>query len=275
MLLLTALPTPRGRGSDVLRINGSTTVNLPVAEAAEILRRERGLRIVIDTQGGSAGGIAMLGDGHAHVGMSSKPVTDTDRARFPQVRFHETVIGVDAVALVVSRDVWDGGVRSLTRDQARGIYEGTFRNWHPLGGPDRRIAFFNKEPGRGTWEVFVHWLYDDARHAPPVSFPEVGGNEEARAKVASTRGAIAPLSASWTDHATTFPLGLRLDADTVVHPSPADLSAGRYPLSRSLYLLTDGEPSGAASELIQLLLSDRGQVIVRRHGYQPALPPAH
>ncbi len=46
-----------------------------------------------------------------------------------------------------------------------------------MGGPAQRIAFFNKEPGRGTWEVFVHWAYGNPKAAPQVSFPEVGGNE--------------------------------------------------------------------------------------------------
>jgi len=165
-----------------LKINGSTTVNLPVAEAAEILRAESGMEILVDTQGGSSGGISMLGDGLVHLGMSSKHVSEEDRAKFPLCDFREIHIGEDAVAMIVSKDVWEGGVRALTREQMAGIYEGRIRNWKDLGGPDRRIAFFNKEPGRGTWEVFAHWLYGDAKKAPPVSFPEVGGNEETRNK---------------------------------------------------------------------------------------------
>ncbi|NOX99939.1 MAG: hypothetical protein GXP30_09450, partial [Verrucomicrobia bacterium] len=64
MLLLAvvfALVNGSARG-DVLKINGSTTVNPPAAEAAEILRAEKGMQIQIDTQGGSSGGISMLGD---------------------------------------------------------------------------------------------------------------------------------------------------------------------------------------------------------------------
>ena len=46
-----------------LKVNGSTTVNLPVAEAAEIIRAEHNIEIMMDTQGGSSGGISMLGEG--------------------------------------------------------------------------------------------------------------------------------------------------------------------------------------------------------------------
>ena len=146
-----------------LRINGSTTVNLPVAEAAEILRAEEKLAIQVDTQGGSSGGISMLAEGLVEVGMSSRHVTDADRAKFPKCDFREIRIGEDAVALVVSKSVWDNGVRALTKAQARAIYEGRITNWKDVGGAKaQRIVFFNKEPGRGTWEVFVHWAYGGA-----------------------------------------------------------------------------------------------------------------
>ena len=85
-------------GAQVLKINGSTTVNLPAAEAAENLRAEKKMQIQVDTQGGSAGGISMLGDGLVQVGMASKHVSDDDRAKYPQVEFREIHVGEDAVA---------------------------------------------------------------------------------------------------------------------------------------------------------------------------------
>ena len=261
------LSTSLGSVAAPLRINGSTTVNLPVAEAAEILRSEQKLQITVDTQGGSSGGISMLGDGQIEIGMSSKHVSPEDRAKFPKVKFKETHIGEDAVALIVSKDVWEGGVKGLTKQQARDLYESKITNWKQLGGPDRRIAFFNKEPGRGTWEVFAHWLYGDSKRAPRVNFPEVGGNEETRNKVASTRGAISQLSASWADGKTVFALGILSDSGAPILPTPANIAKQSYPMSRPLFVLTNGEPTGPAKVLIDFLLGTRGQELVRKHGY--------
>jgi phosphate transport system substrate-binding protein len=169
-----------------LKINGSTTVNLPVAEAAEILRAEKKMGIQVDTQGGSSGGISMLGDGQVEIGMISKQVSAEDRKKYPQCAFKEIQIGEDAVALIVSKDVWDNGVRALTKQQAKDIYESKITNWKDVGdAKSQRIAFFNKEPGRGTWEVFAHWAYGNSEATPQVSFPEVGGNEETRNKWAA------------------------------------------------------------------------------------------
>ena len=262
-VFLAALPA----SAATLRINGSTTVNLCVAEAAEILRAEKKMDIQVDTQGGSSGGISALGDGLVQIGMSSKHLNDADRAKYPKVNFKEIHIGEDAVALVVSRDVWEGGVRALTKRQVRDIYEGRVKNWKQIGGPDRRIVFFNKEPGRGTWEVFAHWLYGEPKKAPPVSFPEVGGNEETRNKVASTKGAVSQLSSSWADRKTVFALALKSDMGEGIEPTPANIATHKYPMSRPLFLITNGEPRDEARVFVEFILSERGQSLVKKHGY--------
>ena len=263
-LLVASFFTAR---AETLKINGSTTVNLPVAEAAENLRAEKKMDIQVDTQGGSSGGISMLGDGLVQVGMASKHVSADDRAKFPKVTFNEIHIGEDAVALIVSKDVWDGGVHALTKQQAQDVYEGRITNWKDVGGGAQKIVFFNKEPGRGTWEVFAHWAYGDPKKAPQVSLPEVGGNEETRNKVGSTRGAISQLSSAWADGKKVFALGLKGDDGNVVLPTNENIATHAYPMSRPLFVLTNGEPSGDAKVLVDYLLAPAGQALVRKHGY--------
>jgi phosphate transport system substrate-binding protein len=250
-----------------LRVTGSTTVNPVVSRAAEILRHERGLEIVVDTQGGSSGGIAALAEGRADVAMSSRPIDDRDRERYPQADFRPVRIGTDAVAIVVARDVWEGGVRSLSRSAMQAIYEERVLEWSELGGPPEPIVLFDKEPGRGTWEVFADWLYGDADEAPLVAHLEVGSNEEGRTKVASTPGGVTQLSAAWADGKTVFALGLERGDGSVVEPTPAAIASGTYPISRPLLVATDGEPTGAARELIDFLLGPRGQELLRESGY--------
>ena len=261
---LLALPASSAAG---LRVNGSTTVNPVVVEAAEALRADEGSEITVDTAGGSSGGIAAVAEGRAEIGMASRPLTEEDRRRFPGVDFRSVTVGLDALALVVSRDVWEGGVRSVSPDEIRALYEGRIADWSELGGPDRRVVFFDKEPGRGTWEVFARWLYGDLAKVPLVSLPTVGSNEEARSKVARTRGAITQLSAAWADGVETFALALELGDGRTVTPTPEAVADGSYPLGRPLLIVTDGPPSPEATRLIDLLLSSRGREIVARHGF--------
>ncbi len=268
-LLIAAIPSLSV--AETLRVIGSTTVNPVVAEAAEVLREEAGLTIRVDTAGGSSGGIHALGAGRSDIAMSSRPITEADRERYPSVRFDSHRAGEDALALIVSHDVWQGGVRAIDREQMQAIYERKTTNWKSLGGPDRRIAFFNKEPGRGSWEVFADWLYGKAENSPPVAHPEVGANEEARTKVAATRGAVSQLSASWVDGETIHALAITGDDGQPVEPTHEHITDGSYPLNRTLWLITDGPPQGAAKRLIDFIQSPRGHEIVKKHGYLPPM----
>lgn len=263
----TLLATP---AMAALEVNGSSTVTPVIAEAAEVLHARTGIDILVDPAGGSSGGIGALGDGRADVAMSSRPLHRADFEKFPSAHFEATTIGFDAVALVVSKDVWEGGVRHLSRAQARAIYEGTIKRWSEVGGPDRRIVFFNKEPGRGTWSMFAAWAYGKAEDAPLVAHPEVGSNQETRSKVAGTRGAISQLSASWADGETVFALAIERQDGEVVAPTLETIAAGRYPLRRPLLLITRGAPAGDARTLVDFLLGVDGQALVEKHGYMPS-----
>ncbi len=267
LALAVLLPGCAGGADDsTLRISGSTTVNPVAADAATALRERQDLAITVDTQGGSAGGLAQLCSGEIDIAMSSKPVAASDRERFPDCAYTPTRIGEDAVGIIVRREVYDGGVRSLTRDQVRGIVEARVTNWSQVGGPDLEIFVYDKEPGRGTREVLDQYLYGDAAAPPPPDsnrFAVVGGNEETRAKLLSTPGSVGPLS-------TTFIEGhpqLAAVALEGVAATPDTIASGEYPMSRPLFLVTDGPARGAAKTFVDYVVSDAGQRSVAEHGY--------
>ena len=160
--------------------------------------------------------MAALGERRAEIAMVSRPLIDEDHVKYPKARF-----GARGSASTASR--WSsratsgrGGSRRSTKAQVRGLYEGKVKNWKEIGGPDRRVVFFNKEAGRGTWEVFAHWLYGDPKKAPLVSLPEVGANEEGRSKVTATPGSISQLSAAWADGQRIFAMGIKRDDGKVL-----------------------------------------------------------
>jgi phosphate transport system substrate-binding protein len=64
-----------------------------------------------------------------------------------------------------------------------------------------------------------------------------------------------------------FALGLKGDDGNVVLPTNENIASHAYPMSRPLFVLTDGEPSGEAKVLVDYMLSSAGQALVRKHGY--------
>lgn len=266
IVVLGACSGSAGGSTSALRVSGSTTVNPVAADVAEVLRAD-GFEITVDTQGGSAGGLAQLAAGQIDIAMSSKPIGDDDRAAHPDTDYTPTRIGADAVGVVVTREVYDGGVTSLTREQAAAIFEGEIENWQEIGGPDLEVFVFDKEPGRGTREVLDTYLYGLDGEAPPppdnARFSIVGGNEESRGKLSSTPGAVGPLSTAFVADSEDL-VAVALDG---IEPTSDAIATGEYPMSRPLFLVTDGEPVGDAARFIDYVLSPAGQEIVTFHGY--------
>jgi phosphate transport system substrate-binding protein len=224
------------------------------------------MKITVDAQGGSAGGISQLGQGQVEIAMSSKPIADDDRKAFPSTDFVSTQIGSDAVGIIIRREIYDGGVRNLTKSQVTALFEGRIRSWKELGGPDVEVFVYDKEPGRGTREVIDKYLYGTGKAPPPPqsnNFAVVGGNEEGRSKVLSTPGGVTPLSTSFiTGYA-------KLAAVSVdgIEPTPAHIVDQTYPMYRPLYLVTNGPPTGNAKTFVDYVVSDEGQKLVTKHGY--------
>ncbi|MGQ0576034.1 MAG: PstS family phosphate ABC transporter substrate-binding protein [Pseudonocardia sp.] len=257
---------PDAAAAGPLKVSGSTTVNPVAADAAAVLRERTGQEITVDTQGGSAGGLAQLCAGEIQLAMSSKPVADSDRQKFPDCDYRPTQIGSDAVGIIVRRDVYDGGVRALTAAQARDLFEGRVQNWSAIGGPDLPVFVYDKEPGRGTREQLDKFLYGTAAAPPPPdvdNFAIVGGNEETRTKMLSTPGSVGPLSTSFV---VGYPELVAVAIDGV-EPTPATIAEGTYPMARPLYLVTDGPAQGRAAEFVDFVLGAEGQQLVTRHGY--------
>ncbi|MGV4891437.1 phosphate ABC transporter substrate-binding protein [Streptomyces viridosporus] len=255
-----------GAGKDgALQVSGSTTVAPVAADAAEALKAD-GLDITVATQGGSAGGISQLAAGQINVALSSKPLADEDKAANPNTDFVPTQIGADAVGVIVTKDVADAGVKNLTADQVRDLFEGKIANWSEVGGPDLDVFVYDKEPGRGTREVLDKYIYGDEKAPPPPesgNFAIVGGNLETRNKLESTPGAVAPLSTSFVEGRDGL-AAVTLDG---IEPSPENIASGKYPMARPLYLITDGKPEGSAKKFVDYLLSSKGQKLMTKHGY--------
>ncbi len=251
--------------TSTLQASGSTTVAPVASDAAEALK-SRGLKITVATQGGSAGGISQLAAKQIQVALSSKPLSDEDRKTNPNTDFVTTQIGADAVGIIITKEVADGGVKSLTKDQVKGLFEGTITNWSQVGGPDLKVFVYDKEPGRGTREVLDKFVYGKGKPPlPPQSdnYAVVGGNLETRNKLESTRGSVAPLSTGFIEGRDGL-VAVPLDG---VAPTLENVASSKYPMTRPLFMITDGQPKGSVKEYIDYLISPEGQKLLPVHGY--------
>ncbi len=265
LALLVVLPLA-GLATEQVRVAGSTTVLPIVAEAAKHYRQlHPELRLTV-SGGGSGVGVASVGQGLVEIGMASRELTPQEKQRL-QGRVKQVAVARDAVAVAVSKAVYEGGVTRLSLAQIAAVYRGEITNWKELGGPDARILVIDKEPSRGTRHVFAKVVLGDARARAPGATIIAGSNNEEQAAIANSDQAIGMLSHAWLNDAVrAVAVG---EADDAVLPTLAHVADGRYPIQRELNILVPVRGDAAIEGFVDFLLSDVGQEIVQRVGYLP------
>ncbi len=271
VMLLPGAPGPAdavAAEKTIIRVAGSTTV-LPVAAKAaeEFMALHPGVRITVNP-GGSGVGVKSVGRGLADIGMVSREITEKERGYFSGVDFRVLVFARDAVACVVSSEVYDNGVKSLSKEQIRAIYSGDITNWKDVGGPDREILVIDKEAHRGTRHVFMGYVFGDRLAAAHGARIISGSNNEEQTRVAMSGSAIGMLSVAWTNDDVKG-LGIR-EGGRVIEPTIENIRNGAYPISRALTFVTNGPPRGAVKDFLDFVMSPAGTRIIRESGYVPA-----
>ncbi|MEK7238558.1 MAG: phosphate ABC transporter substrate-binding protein [Nitrospirota bacterium] len=250
-----------------IKVAGSTTVLPAISNGAESFMRAYPDVIITINAGGSGVGITSVANGLADIGMASRDISGEEKKNFPHVDFRVYAIGKDAVACVVSSEIYNAGIMSLSKETIRNIYLGKIKNWKEIGGPDKDILVIDKEFHRGTRHVFMEYIFGDENAKAPGADIVTGSNNEEQTKLGQSDSAIGMLSYAWINK-DVVGIGIAVDGK-VIEPIIENIKNGSYPIVRNLLLVTRGEPSGAVKEFIDFILSQRGQRIVEEAGYVP------
>lgn len=252
----------------IIRIVGASTVILPVKDATDALKKEQGITLqIFPVMSTNVDKIRALGENQADVALIARPLTAADRAPYPEIDFNEIQFGDEAAALAVSRDVWDAGVRSITRDQAKGIYEGKIKNWKEIGGPDMIIVGFTPDKARGIWACYVQWLYDDPTLIQDNDFPQTKSDDDAKSYLESSSGSVTPVSMLYAATNKLHVLAIKNDDGKLIQPTIAAIADHSYPLARPLIMVVKGRPLGFAWAFVQFMTGDSGQAFVHKYNY--------
>jgi phosphate transport system substrate-binding protein len=263
-IITTLLMYSSAQAGETLHVAGSTTVMPVVSDAATAYHRVHPGTTITVSGGGSGVGIASIIQGTAQIGMASRETTPEEQARLDG-QADNIVIARDAVAVVVSKAVYLGGITHLSLAQIADIYRGKITNWKQLGGPDARILAIDKEASRGTRHVFAEAVLGSAHARAPGASLIAGSNNEEQTIVARSNQAIGMLSNAWLNDRVR---GIAIDvAGKLIPPSIEYVRDGSYPISRGLHVLLPRDASPATRLFVQFLLSDEGQSIVRKIGY--------
>ncbi|MCU7934931.1 MAG: phosphate ABC transporter substrate-binding protein [Candidatus Thiodiazotropha sp. (ex Dulcina madagascariensis)] len=247
--------------SDKLRLlaTGSSTVAPVMAELARKYEQAHpGARIDVQT-GGSSRGVADMINGLCDMGMVSRDLKPSERV------LHAYTIAHDGIAVITHRD---NPVDALDRIQLIKIYRGEARDWGDVGGiADVPIVVVNKAAGRSTLELFLRYL----DLAPDQVRPDIiiGDNQQGLKTVAGNRSGIGYVSIGAALQAQQEGIPIKLLTLEGAKPTIANVTAGNYPITRPLNIVTRKPAQGAVSEVLAFIHSDEGVAVIESLNFVP------
>ena len=258
-LLAVVMMASVAMSAEELQIDGSTTVG-PIGDAfAEAFKDKASITV---SKTGSGDGAAALVEGRCDIAMMSRFMkgkefkTAVDKEIYPVAH----AIAMDGVCPIVHPS---NPVKALTSDQVKDIYMGKISNWNELGGADLPIVVISRDTSSGTYETFHKLVMKKEKMADNVEY--VNSNPQAHARVRATVGGIGYVGLGFLDRNVK---ALTIDG---VKPDKSTISKGIFPVSRPLYLFTNGYPKlgSVVHAFCTFHLTEEGQEIIEDKGFVP------
>ncbi|MFA5293320.1 MAG: phosphate ABC transporter substrate-binding protein [Phycisphaerae bacterium] len=263
LMMLALVSTGKVTAADkALQIEGSTTVG-PIADAftESFNKTYPDIKITV-TKNGSGNGAAALIDKRCDIAMMSRFMkleeftSAVDKGVMPVAH----TIAMDGICVIVHPS---NPVTELSVQQIHDIYIGKIKNWKELGGPNMPVVVVSRDTSSGTYETFDHFVMKKVKMDESVEY--VSSNPQVHSRVKTTLGAIGYVGIGFLDAEVK---GLKVNG---IMPSKETVANGTYPLSRPLFLFTNGYPElGSLSyTFCTFYLSEKGQEIIEAKGFVP------
>ena len=259
-----------GVGATLENKGSDTMVNLALAWAEAYSQVQADVQIAV-TGGGSGTGIAALINGTVDMANASRLIKpeEVEQARANGIEPVQHTVAGDAIAIVVHPS---NPIDGLTIPQLADIYTGRISNWADVGGEDRPIVLLSRESNSGTHVFFLENVVRQGQEGNDALFSPntllMPSSEGISAEVRQNPNAIGYDGLGYVTPGQKV-VAVAQDPDgPYVLPSVDTVNDGSYPISRSLYMYTAGEPTGEIKTYLDWILGE-GQALVIELGFVP------
>lgn len=257
-----------------IQIKGSDTmVNLGQAWAEKYMQENPGEFIAV-TGGGSGTGFSSLISGTCDIAMSSRSIKDKEIALAKQrgINPFEIKVALDGLAVVVNPK---NPVSKLTLDQLAKIFTGKITNWKEVGGLDYNIVILSREVNSGTHVYFKEHVL---RKGDPNNKEEfapgallLSSSQAIADEVAQNPSVIGYYGMGYISSKQKPIMVAKDEKSEYETPTIENVVNGKYPISRPLFLYTNGQPQGLVRKFVDFCLSKEGQDIVLKTDFVPII----
>jgi len=253
-----------------IQTKGSDTMVNAVQMVAEEFMKEYPHVFVAVTGGGSGVGIASLINKTCDVATASREIKpkEVEMALKRGVNPKEFVVAHDGVAVIVNKN---NPVNELTLEDLHRIFTGKATNWKEFGGKDLHIVTLSREVSSGTHMYFKEEVIQLGKKDSKEEFSKetllLTSSQAIVEEVTGNETALGYLGMGYLSDRTK---ALRIGRGKGFYaPDVEDVLKKTYPLSRPLFLFTNGEPQGINKLLIGYTLSPMGQRQFKEAGFVP------
>lgn len=255
-----------------IQIKGSDTmVNLVQAWAEKFMEENQDSFVAV-TGGGSGTGISSLISGTCDIAMSSRNIKEKEitLAKQKGINPFEIKVGLDGLAVVVHPK---NPVDKLTIDELAGIFSGKITKWKEVGGIDSKIVILSREVNSGTHVYFKEHILRKNDPALKEEFSPsalmLSSSQAIADEVAQNPSAIGYYGMGYIS-SKQKPVAIAQNKSTeYVAPTIENVINDKYPISRPLFIYTNGEPKGIVKDFMDFALSKEGQQIVLETDFVP------
>jgi phosphate transport system substrate-binding protein len=265
---------------------GSDTMNNLMTLWAESFRKfYPNVKVQVEGKGSSTAPPALIA-GTAQFGPMSRQMRSTEIDQFQAKHGYkptELRTSYDALAVYVHRD---NPIKQLSLAQVEAIFSKTRRRgykqnittWGQLGltgdWANRPIGLYGRNSASGTYGVFketalMNGDYKDTVKEQPGSASVVQGVTEDRFGIGYSGSGYR------TSGVRAVPLSAN-EAGPYFEGTYEEVTSGKYPLSRFLYIYVNKAPNKPMDplplEFVRLMMSKEGQEVVVKDGYMPLMP---
>ena len=255
-----------------MQIKGSDTIVNLVQVWAEKFSQKNLMSNIGVTGGGTGTGFAALLNNTCDIAMASRQVEENEinLAKKQNITYKEFIVGLDGLAVLVNKN---NPINNLTIEQLRDIFMAKIKNWKEVGGEDRPIVLLSRESNSGTHMFFKEQVIRLGNKNNKDEFSPkallMPSSQAIVDEIYQNPNAIGYAGIGFISNQTK-PISISAKSSVeFIEPTIENVMTRKYPISRPLYLYTNGNPKGLVKDFIDYALSDEGQKIVVETSFVP------
>lgn len=259
-------------GAKMIQVKGSDTmVNLVQILAEEFMAKNPGAPIAV-LGGGSGTGITGLINQTCDIANHSREwrPKEIDQAWDKGVTPKPFVVAVDGLSIVVNEK---NPIEQLTVAQVGALYRGEVKNWQALGGGKQAVSLYGRQSNSGTYVFMQEFVLGNKNYSTDMK--EMNGNAQILEGLLQDEGAVGYVGVGYLyDETGRIRKGIKVlkiskepNGQGYLPTDKAAVDSGAYPISRPLYMATNGKPKGGVAAFLQWIVGPEGQAIVEREGF--------